>query len=175
MTHNTSTHVHNPDPPQYTSELQAQREAKKARLKRFAEAASRYQAKGQTLADIRQSAILERYIESQPRLRRDYETANRPSPYMPIARRILLAVGREFDMPVERITAKSNEAKYCLPRFVAIGLMLETTRLSLPAIGTWLGGRDHSTIISGRRRIYGLLESEAFRNRFDQIKAAVQG
>lgn len=152
------------------SALKSQVQAHKARLQRFAEAASRHQRKNQP------SVVLERYrnIESEPaKQRRDYENVTKPSPYMPTARRVLIAVSNEFEMPVDRILAKSNEAKYVLPRFVAIGLMIDLTRMSLPAIGRWLGGRDHTTIISGRNRLSKLLESEAFRNRYEQIKAGL--
>jgi chromosomal replication initiation ATPase DnaA len=165
MTH-AATFTHPKDPP---SALVAQYRARQARLQRFEDAATRHRK-------AKQAVVLEKIAAAQAReeaKRREYDVESRQSVWMPIARRILLAVSREFGMPVERIVAKSNEAKYCLPRFVAIGLMLEATNLSLPAIGKWLGGRDHSTVINGRRRIEALLESESFRNRFDQIKAGV--
>jgi chromosomal replication initiation ATPase DnaA len=66
--------------------------------------------------------------------------------------------------------AFDNHPKYCIPRYVAIGLMLQLTPMSLPAIGRRLAGRDHTTIVNGRNRLAVLLEGEAFRNRFEQIK-----
>ena len=147
--------------------------ARKARLQRFAEAAARHASKSAVTTDTKQAVILEGYL-AQPR-RREYETANRPSPSMPIAMRILRAVAREFGLTTDEVLAKRQTPKYTIPRFVAIGLMIELTPMSIPAIGRRLGGRDHTTIISGRRRIEALLKSEAFRNRFDQIKAGIAG
>jgi chromosomal replication initiation ATPase DnaA len=155
-------------------ELANQIQARRERLQRFAEAATRYQDGDRAV----QIAILENVSKAQPKEqpeRRRYETKNDPTAYVPVARRILYAVANEFDMPIAEIVSHHRDKKYTLPRFVAIGLFIELTRLSLPAIGRWLGNRDHTTIINGRRRIEALLESEAFRNRFDQIKAEVVG
>ena len=147
--------------------------ARKARLQRFAEAATRLAGKGAAVADTRQAVILEGYLARPSEKRREYETAGRPSSSAPITMRILRAVAREFGLTTDEIVSRRHTPKYTIPRFVAIGLMIEMTPMSLPAIGRRLGGRDHSTIVNGRRRIWNLLESEAFRNRFDQIKAGI--
>lgn len=104
-------------------------------------------------------------------VRRDYETPKRKSIPAELPLRIIAAVADEFGITVARMLAKGNNAYYCLARYVAIGLIMEMTRTSYPAIGRRLGGRDHTTIINGKKRIDELLQSEAFRNRFDQIKA----
>lgn len=155
------------------TELRNQLNARKARLQRFAEAAARHLSKGANSVDIKQSAILECAITQQPTVRREYETKNTQPFYAPITWRILRAVAEEFGMPVSEILDRRREPKYCLPRFVAIGLMLQLTNMSLPAIGRRLGGRDHTTVLNGRNRLAKLLESESFRNRFDQIVAGV--
>lgn len=168
MTHDTSTHVHNTDPPWSTSNF---RERLKARRQRFAEAAARQQDKCAVTIDIQQCNILAAETSVQPTTRREYETAHNQPFYAPITWRILRAVSEEFQMPVSEILDRRQDAKYTLPRFVAIGLMLDLTNMSLPAIGRRLGGRDHTTVIHGKKRLNGLLESESFRNRFDQMKA----
>ncbi len=143
--------------------------SRKARLQRFAEAAARHAGKGAAVADTRQAVILEGHLAK----RREYETAGRPSSSAPITARILRTVAREFGMTTDEVISRRHTPKYTIPRFVAIGLMIEMTPMSLPAIGRRLGGRDHTTILNGRRRIYTMLESEAFRNRFDQIKSEI--
>jgi hypothetical protein len=162
------------------TELANQITARKARLQRFAEAAARHANKNAAPADIAQVTILERALARHPEMpicparpRRQYEKQGQPSIYIPITWRILRAVADEFGMTIEEIRSRHQELKYTLPRYVAIGLMLELTQLSLPAIGRQLGGRDHTTIINGKKRLAALLESEAFRNRFDQIKAEI--
>jgi hypothetical protein len=106
-------------------------------------------------------------------VRREYQAKHSFSPNAGIGRRIMIAVSREFDMTVPEMIEQNNHARYVLPRFVVIGLMLELTQMSLATIGRYLNGRDHSTIYNGRKRLNKLLESEAFRNRFDQLKAEI--
>jgi hypothetical protein len=92
---------------------------------------------------------------------------------IPTPRRILAAVANEFEMTVGEMTAPSREPNYALTRFVAIGLMSDLTDLSLASIGKQLGGRDHTTILHGRNRIKEILAEEAFRNRYEQIRAGL--
>jgi hypothetical protein len=160
------------------SELASQIQARKARLQRFAEAATKYEERkaGERL-ELQVSMIKAAIASPQPELpkvtRRTYETPNNQLAFTPITWRILRAVSEEFDMPVSEICSAHQESKYTLPRYVAIGLMLQLTNMSYPAIGKRLGGRNHATIINGRERLRALLEGEAFRNRFDQIKASI--
>lgn len=158
------------------TELANQHNARKARLQRFAEAAARFENKGRADADIKTADMLERCLAKPApivHVRREYETAGRQPIYVPITWRILRAVADEFEMPVSEFIGQKREPKFTLARYVAIGLMLQLTEMSLPAIGRRLGGRDHTTILNGRTRLNELLKSEAFRNRFDQIKASV--
>lgn len=157
------------------SELSNQIEACKARRQRFVDAAARYANKARASADIKQQDILMRVLESPalPPVRREYEIPSRQSISLPIIWRIKKAVADEFGITIDKLVSRSQFPKDCLPRYVAIGLMLDLTRMSLPAIGRQLGGRDHATIINGRRQLDGLLKGEAFRNRFEQIKAGL--
>lgn len=158
------------------SELTNQINAKKERLQRFAEAAVRFENKGRADADLKTATMLERCLAKPApvvHVRREYETAGRQPIYVPITWRILRAVADEFDMPVSEFIGQKREPKFTLARYVAIGLMLQLTNMSLPAVGRRLGGRDHTTILNGRNRLNELLKSEAFRNRFEQIKVAV--
>lgn len=155
------------------TELSNQIQARRERLQRFAEAATRFQDRGRAVADIKQTAILEHCLAQPKSLRREYETAHSQPVYTPIISRIMRAVSEEFDMPVSEIVSPNQTSKYCLPRYVAIGLMLALTNMSWPAIGRRLGGRNHATVLAGNERFLALMESEAFRNRFEQIKAGI--
>lgn len=111
-------------------------------------------------------------IEPEPTsLRREYETKSATG-YVPKAKLIMQAVAGEFGITVDQIIKKCNKPEFSIPRFVAVGLMLDKTNMSFPAIGRRMG-RDHTTILSARNRLNQLLECEAFRNRYDQLKATI--
>lgn len=143
----------------------------KERRLRFAAAASRHMDKGRAPADILSSAALERALaKPKPaRVRRGYETASTHPVNSPMTWRIMRAVSEEFELPVGDIISARQQASLVLARYVLIGLILRLTKTSLPAIARRLR-RDHTTVMHGRDRLEAmLLESEAFRNRFDQI------
>ena len=151
--------------------------ARKARLARFAAAAHRHANKNAVKIDDAQVVMLERDTPSVaptlPVTRRDYTPRNGSQFPMPIIWRIKKAVADEFGITVSQLISKNRIAELCTPRYVAMGLMLDMTQMSLPAIGRQLGGRDHTTIINGRGRLNVLLKSEAFRNRYEQLKASL--
>jgi chromosomal replication initiation ATPase DnaA len=156
------------------SELLAQHQAHRARAQRFAAAAMQHRVKADNTVEARQVAILRRCVQPlAASVRRQYETKASAVQQTPISWRILRAVSQEFEMPVSEIVGECRLKLHAFARFVAIGLLLQLTDMSLPAIGRRLGGRDHTTIIHGRNRINELLQGEAFRNRFEQIKAGV--
>ena len=141
----------------------------KARLARFAQAAARHRLPPAVTPVEQPTARKEEYATT----RRQYETAARIPAYMPIAQRILRAIANEFEMTVAEMLGPSRDLKFTTPRNFAVGMMLEITNMSLPAIGRRMGGRDHTTIINSRSRFQELVASEAVRNRFDQIKAEI--
>lgn len=138
-------------------------------MQRFAAAAARHES-----AKLVAPEVALREMQQEPEfLRRQYETAQRPSTYIPVARRIMKAVAREFGVSVDDLTSPSRQPVHVIPRYVAIALFLELTRMSFGSIGKQLGGRDHSTIFQAQPKIKKLLDSEAFRNRVDQIKEEI--
>lgn len=146
-------------------------EAHKARQLRFAIAADRQKWNEQARADAVITARLETIHHERRRL---YETRKRYMDATPIVPRILAAVAAEFGLSVADLTGPLRKAVHCNARFVAVGLLVEMTRISLPAIGRHLGNRDHTTILHAREQAKKLFASEAFRNRVDQIKAGLQ-
>ncbi len=75
--------------------------------------------------------------------------------------RELLAVVTEFyDLPVEDMTGKSREKKLAFPRQIIMYLLREELKMSYPAIGQELGGRDHTTAMHAHTKISLELEND---------------
>ena len=142
--------------------------AKRARDARFAEAALRQirreQERTKPLAVISVSEERRRY--------REYATASRISAYVPMSKRILNAIAMEFCISVPVLLADNRRPHFTNARYFAVALFLELTPMSLPAIGKHLN-RDHTTILHARETVRELLQSEALRNRLDEIKSGI--
>lgn len=66
---------------------------------------------------------------------------------------ILQAICQHFDVPIEALRGKARDRKTVIPRHYAMYLLRHEARLSLPEIGSLLGGRDHTTVMHGCERI----------------------
>ncbi len=73
---------------------------------------------------------------------------------------IINLVAEAFGISVERLRSKSRSHKVALPRQVAMYLLREDAKLSLPQIGELLGGRDHTTVKYGYEKIADQIESD---------------
>ena len=73
---------------------------------------------------------------------------------------ILQAVARYYGVSLEDLRGKARDRKVVTPRQVAMYLLREEARLSLPEIGHMLGGRDHSTVLHGHRAVQGNLQGD---------------
>jgi chromosomal replication initiator protein len=74
-------------------------------------------------------------------------------------------------MQVERLLSPERTRNVALARQVAMYIMREETDGSLPKIGESLGGRDHTTVMYGCRKISELMErDEALRRRVFAIR-----
>src|SRR3990172_9179067 len=81
-----------------------------------------------------------------------------PQPLEPI--QLVDAVGQAFGVSQERLLSRDRSAEVALPRQIAMYLLREEARLSLPQIGETLGGRDHTTVMYGCQKIGDLLEQD---------------
>ena len=112
--------------------------------------------------------------------------ASPPAPVLPIkydASDEAIALGEEFEGRFERrqriripeiieavasfyrltpydICSARRTKEVVLPRHVAMWIARNYTLKSLPEIGRLMGGRDHTTVLSGERRISALLVSD---------------
>lgn len=69
-------------------------------------------------------------------------------------------VAEAFGVTVERILGRDRSRQAVLPRQIAMFLLREDAKFSLPQIGQSLGGRDHTTVMYGYEKIAGLLETD---------------
>jgi hypothetical protein len=66
---------------------------------------------------------------------------------------ILRAVCREFDITKVELLSDRRSADVVRPRHIAFSLCKHLTTCSLPEIGRRFGGRDHSTVLHGVRKL----------------------
>lgn len=78
-------------------------------------------------------------------------TPNKPKEITP--QLIVEAVSEHFHISMEQMISKSRSSNIAKPRQIAMYLCKDMTGSPLDSIGTLLGGRDHSTIIHGVRKI----------------------
>ncbi len=70
-------------------------------------------------------------------------------------------VGHHFRVTHSELVGKERHRRIALARHVAMFLCKHSLRCSFPEIGRAFGGRDHTTVMSGVRRIEALRESDA--------------
>jgi chromosomal replication initiator protein len=73
---------------------------------------------------------------------------------------IIDAVGKHFGLDPQRMLSAERSQQVALPRQVAMYLLRDETTKSLPQIGRSLGGRDHTTVLYGCRKIAESLETD---------------
>lgn len=95
----------------------------------------------------------------------------RPTVFRPDgARRIIATVARHWECP--DILSPRRADRFARPRFAAMRLIRDRLGLSTTMIGKLLGGRDHTTAISGLKRAAYLHEhDEDWRQRYDAVLA----
>src|SRR5699024_3468299 len=62
-------------------------------------------------------------------------------------------ISKKYKITVEEILSKKRTKTIAFPRQVAMYLAREMTDLSLPKLGEEFGGRDHTTVIHGHKKI----------------------
>jgi chromosomal replication initiator protein len=68
-------------------------------------------------------------------------------------RRILEAVATYEGIEVEDLIGQNRSAKFALPRQIAMYLLRQINDISFPQIGELLGGRDHTTVMYGIKKV----------------------
>ncbi|HJN92841.1 MAG TPA: helix-turn-helix domain-containing protein, partial [Dehalococcoidia bacterium] len=84
------------------------------------------------------------------------------------------AVALVTGVPVDAIASKRREKQVAYARHLTMYLLRDLAHQSYAQIGRLLGGRDHTTVLHGFRRIEGLLEKDAdVRRDLMEIRAAI--
>lgn len=76
------------------------------------------------------------------------------------AEQIIHVVANQFGVDEDRMLSRDRSRDVAFPRQVAMFLIREETRDSLPEIGKSLGGRDHTTVMYGCDKISELIETD---------------
>jgi len=71
-------------------------------------------------------------------------------------------VAEHYGLPVEKIESKSRKHEIALARQMSMYLAKRFTNLSLKAIGSHFGGRDHSTVLHSCTAIDNYLCTDKF-------------
>jgi len=75
-------------------------------------------------------------------------------------RRLIDIVITYYDLSLDEILGKSREQRLAYPRQIAMYLLREEAKCSFPAIGSHVGGRDHTTAMYACSKISNLLKSD---------------
>ena len=87
---------------------------------------------------------------------------------------IIEVVTEHFNMSMDQMISRSRSSDIAKPRQIAMFLCKTMTDSSLDVIGSFLGGRDHSTIIHGIKKVTDEYESnESTRSLIDTIKKKI--
>jgi len=82
---------------------------------------------------------------------------------------------KAFNIKPADIKSKKKHKQFSLPRQVAMYLARDLTELSYPEIGAALGGKDHSTVIYGTRKIEKKMEADhSLRNMVEGLKKNIR-
>ncbi len=81
---------------------------------------------------------------------------------------ILRAVAEHFSLQPAQLKMKSNTRQIAYPRQIAMYLVKELTRASLPEIGRYFGGKHHTTVLHSVQKI------EALRQRDEDLNSLIQ-
>lgn len=83
---------------------------------------------------------------------------------------------RRYGVTIGEIDSPQHDAKLVRPRHIAMYLAHRLTLKSLPAIGRGFGGRDHTTIISAKKKIAKMrAEDPAFAEELAELERALAG
>lgn len=81
-----------------------------------------------------------------------------------------------FGITVERILGKDRSHEVAWPRQIAMYLLREDAKISLPQIGNALGGRDHTTVMYACQKVADKLErDDHLRRQMIEIREQIYG
>ncbi len=89
---------------------------------------------------------------------------------------VLSAVSAAFGVSNERLLGRERTREVALPRQVAMYLLREEGGVSLPQIGEYVGGRDHTTVMYACEKVSDLMETDdRFRRQILTLREQLYG
>lgn len=88
-----------------------------------------------------------------------YARYNNAADASPMAQPIIDNVAFYFDVEPSDLLGPSREKYLAYARHIATYLLVETTDLNLNQVGTFMGGRDHSTVLHSQQKIAKLMKT----------------
>ena len=73
---------------------------------------------------------------------------------------VIEVVAETYNLTTAELTGRDRSRAVALPRQIAMYLMRKEADISLPQIGSELGGRDHTTVMYAIKKITNLLETD---------------
>lgn len=84
-------------------------------------------------------------------------------------------VAEEFTVALHELKTRRRNKNIVLPRQIAMYLSRELTELSLPEIGGFFGGKDHTTVLHSYNKIKDeITRNEVLKNRIENIIQVIQ-
>jgi len=91
-------------------------------------------------------------------------------------RQVLDAVSLAFGVSSDQLFGRNRTREVALPRQIAMYLLREEANVSLPQIGEFLGGRDHTTVLYACEKVADLIErDDRLRRQILQIREQLYG
>jgi chromosomal replication initiator protein len=89
---------------------------------------------------------------------------------------IVSQVAGAFGVTVQNLIGSDRSKDVALPRQIAMYLLREESKISLPKIGEALGGRDHTTVMYACQKVTDLLErDDKLRRQVIEIRDRIYG
>lgn len=84
-------------------------------------------------------------------------------------------VAEEFGVSLQDLKTKRRNKNIVLPRQIAMYISRELTEMSLPEIGEFFGGKDHTTVLHSCNKIKGgVSNNEVLKNRIERIMQVIE-
>jgi chromosomal replication initiator protein len=89
---------------------------------------------------------------------------------------VIDVVARFFNLSAEKLLSADRSKNVALPRQLAMYILREDVKASLPQIGEVIGGRDHTTVMYAIKKISdGLAKDDRMQRQLMQIRQQLYG
>ncbi len=104
------------------------------------------------LVQISQMKKLTQQLPDEATLMRLVGRPDSPSA-LPDHKKVLISINNYFNLKMTDLTGPRRQKELVLPRQIAMYVLYEDCKISMEKIGQMLGGRDHTTVLHGIKKI----------------------